>query len=161
MTFQIEMLLILIVTGIVLMIAEIYLPGAVAGIFGGISLFAAVLYGFAHFGAANGVFIAVGIAGLTCIIGILWLKYFPRTSMGRKITLEQDMSAATAANPELQQLIGKEGEASSELRPAGFAIFDKKRVDVVTQGEMIAKGERVRVVDVKGNRVVVAVTKKV
>jgi membrane-bound serine protease (ClpP class) len=47
------------------------------------------------------------------------------------------------------------------LRPAGFATFDKKRVDVVTQGEMIAKGERVRVVDVKGNRIIVAVTKKV
>jgi membrane-bound serine protease (ClpP class) len=160
MTFQIEMLLILIATGIILLIAEIYLPGAIAGIFGGISLFAAVLYGYAQFGAANGTLIAVAVALLTCGIAVLWLKYFPRTSMGRKITLEQDMSDATAANPELHQLIGKEGEASSELRPAGFATFDKKRVDVVTQGEMIAKGERVRVVDVKGNRVVVAVIKK-
>jgi membrane-bound serine protease (ClpP class) len=161
MTFQIEMLLILIATGIIFLIAEIYLPGAIAGIFGGISLLAAVLYGFANFGPASGIIIAVGIAMLTCGIAVLWLKYFPQTSMGKKITLEQDMSAATAANPELHQLIGKEGEASSELRPSGFATFDKKRVDVVTQGEMIAKGERVRVVDVKGNRVVVAVTKQV
>jgi membrane-bound serine protease (ClpP class) len=161
MTFQIEMLLILIATGIILLIAEIYLPGAIAGIFGGISLFAAVLYGFGSFGPATGMFIAVGIAVMTCVMAILWLKYFPRTSMGRKITLEQDMSDASAANPEWQRLIGKEGEATSELRPAGFATFDKKRVDVVTQGEMIAKGERVRVIDVKGNRVIVAITKKV
>jgi membrane-bound serine protease (ClpP class) len=161
MTFQFEMLLILIATGIILLIAEIYLPGAIAGIFGGIFLLSAVVYGFSSFGPENGTFIAVGIAVLTCIIAILWLKYFPRTSMGRKITLEEDMSDATAANPDLLQLIGKEGEASSELRPAGFATFDKKRVDVVTQGEMIAKGERVRVVDVKGNRIIVAVTKKV
>ena len=161
MTFQFEMLLILIATGIILLIAEIYLPGAIAGIFGGIFLLSAVVYGFSSFGPENGTFIAVGIAVLTCIIAILWLKYFPRTSMGRKITLEEDMSDATAANPDLLQLIGKEGEASSELRPAGFATFDTKRVDVVTQGEMIAKGERVRVVDVKGNRIIVAVTKKV
>jgi membrane-bound serine protease (ClpP class) len=160
MTFQIEMLLILIATGIVLLIAEIYLPGAVAGIFGGVSLLAAVIYGFAHFGAANGAFIAAGIALLTCAIGVIWLKYFPSSAMGRKMTLEHDMSDATAANPELGQLLGKEGEASSELRPAGFATFEKKRVDVVTQGEMVAKGERVRVVAVKGNRVIVVAVKK-
>jgi membrane-bound serine protease (ClpP class) len=155
------MLAVLIATGIILLIAEVYLPGAIAGIFGGISLFAAGIYGFSSFGPVNGAFIAAGIVALTCVMGILWLKYFPRTSMGRKITLEQDMSDATAANPDLRQLIGKEGEASSELRPAGFATFDRKRVDVVTQGEMIGKGERVRVIDVKGNRVVVAVSKKV
>jgi len=156
MTFQIEMLAILIATGIILLIAEVYLPGAIAGIIGGLSLFAAVVYGFANFGPMNGTLIAAGIVLLTCVMAVLWLKYFPRTSMGRKITLEQDMSDATAANPDLQQLIGKEGEASSELRPAGFAMFDRKRVDVVTQGEMIAQGERVRVIDVKGNRVVVS-----
>jgi membrane-bound serine protease (ClpP class) len=42
------------------------------------------------------------------------------------------------------------------LRPAGHATIDGRRVDVVSRGEMIAEGVPVVVVEVEGNRVVVA-----
>ena len=42
------------------------------------------------------------------------------------------------------------------LRPAGHATIDGRRVDVVSRGEAIEAGTRIRVIEVAGNRVVVA-----
>ena len=41
------------------------------------------------------------------------------------------------------------------LRPAGFALIDGERVDVVSDGEPIEAGTAVEVVRVDGNRIVV------
>lgn len=50
---------------------------------------------------------------------------------------------------------GSRGEALTDLRPAGTALLDGRRVDVVSRGTFIASGATVRVVEVAGNRVVV------
>jgi membrane-bound serine protease (ClpP class) len=52
-------------------------------------------------------------------------------------------------------LLGAEGPVEAPLRPAGIARLAGRRVDVVTRGEAIAVGERVRVIELQGNRVVV------
>ena len=52
-------------------------------------------------------------------------------------------------------LVGREGKATSPLRPSGTVLLDGRPRDVVTKGIMIAKGATVRVVDVSGNRIVV------
>ena len=41
------------------------------------------------------------------------------------------------------------------LRPAGRALVDGDVVGVVTEGEMIDKGELVKVARVEGNRIIV------
>jgi membrane-bound ClpP family serine protease len=51
--------------------------------------------------------------------------------------------------------IGDVGRTESMLRPAGKARFGSLLVDVVTQGDMIAAGTAVEVVERRGNRVVV------
>jgi membrane-bound serine protease (ClpP class) len=52
-------------------------------------------------------------------------------------------------------LVGKVGVARSMLRPAGKAVFDGKLFDVVTEGDMIERGSKIRIIEVKGNRIVV------
>ena len=47
------------------------------------------------------------------------------------------------------------GVATSDLRPSGLALFGDRRVDVVSQGDFISAGTRVRVIEVSGNRVMV------
>ena len=49
-----------------------------------------------------------------------------------------------------------EGTVEADCRPAGMARLDGRRVDVVTRGEWITAGTPVHVVEVQGNRVVVA-----
>jgi membrane-bound serine protease (ClpP class) len=51
--------------------------------------------------------------------------------------------------------MGQIGEATSALRPSGSAILDGRPVQVVSTGELISRGARIKVVEVTGNRIVV------
>ncbi len=52
-------------------------------------------------------------------------------------------------------LVGQKGVTVTALRPAGMAIVNDRKVDVVLVGEFIDKDVDIAVVDVSGNRVVV------
>jgi membrane-bound serine protease (ClpP class) len=41
------------------------------------------------------------------------------------------------------------------LRPSGISNIKGDKVDVISEGEMILKNARIKVTDVKGNRIVV------
>lgn len=85
-------------------------------------------------------------------------KYFPKTTVGRRIILG---TATATANgyvgqaKEEAELLGKIGVAAADLRPAGIGEFDGRRVDVVSRGGYVEAGNKIEVVQVDGNRVVV------
>jgi len=60
---------------------------------------------------------------------------------------------AAAVDERDQSLLGKRGVVEAQLRPAGIARIDGRRVDVVTRGEMLAVGIHVEVCGLSGNRV--------
>jgi membrane-bound serine protease (ClpP class) len=57
--------------------------------------------------------------------------------------------------PSRGTLVGHEGVALSDLRPAGVARIDGHRIDVVTEGEWLAAGDAVQVIADEGYRRVV------
>lgn len=57
--------------------------------------------------------------------------------------------------PEHLDLLGCQGRVTRELRPAGTVVIHGEPVDVVSEGDYIAKGTLVTVVAVNGNHVVV------
>ena len=59
-------------------------------------------------------------------------------------------------NDRLVALVGRTGEAATTLKPTGAMELDGDRIDVVTEGDFVEQGVRVRVLYVEGNRVVVA-----
>jgi len=150
----VQLFVIFVVTGMILIGAEIYVPGAILGTMGGIALVAAAITGFMAFGPVGGGYAFAGIIIASILMVIIWMKYFPGSRIGKKIIVDQDLSTSKAAE-DYHALIGKEGETTSELRPAGFAAINGKRIDVVTQGEMISKGQKVKVLKIDGSRVVV------
>ena len=101
-------------------------------------------------------------AGGTVVIiiplAILGLWLAPRTRLGRTVILQtaQNSDDGFQAPPqELAALVGHSGQSASPLRPAGVALIDDKRIDVVTNGEFIQPETEVEVVAVEGRRVVV------
>lgn len=146
-------LVILLVAGLLMIGAEIFIPGAVVGTLGVMSLVAAVMVAF-QISQTLGFYVGAGVVLLVGVTVVLWIKLFPRSSIGRKMTLSEDGSAFKASDGHMD-LLGKEGVAASELRPAGFATIDGKRYDVVTEGSLIAKGSPLKVVQIAGNRIVV------
>ncbi len=142
------------VSGILLICAEVFVPGGIVGAMGGIALLLAVVVSFIVFPHSAFLIALAILVGLGASVA-LWIKFFPKSGIGKKMTLSNDGKDFKASQDGIGLLTGKEGETVSELRPAGFALIDGKKVDVVTEGDLIAKGVRIRVIQVEGNRVVV------
>jgi len=52
-------------------------------------------------------------------------------------------------------LLSAEGVATTTFELSGIANINGKKVDVISEGEMISKNTRIKVTGVKGNRIVV------
>ncbi len=78
-------------------------------------------------------------------------KYMPKTRIFQSLTLD-----SISPDPETEEeLLGLEGMAHSDLRPGGTAYFGDRKLDVVTYGDYIPQQSPVRIVEVRGNRIVV------
>ncbi len=101
--------------------------------------------------------LGTSIAGALVLSTVL-LAFLPATSAFRHLVLADSTSkeegfVGTEEKP--TRMIGQEGVAVSDLRPAGIALFGRERLDVVTQGGYIEAGRPVRVVQVTGRQVLV------
>ena len=84
-------------------------------------------------------------------------RYLPKSERFNRLVLVPDLAAAdgyTSAET-APDLVGMTGTALTPLRPAGTADIGGKRVDVVSEGPMIASGASVEVVRSRGAVVVV------
>ena len=145
---------VLLIMGILLIGLEIFIPGGVIGLLGAVSLIGSIIIAFQVFGAQYGALIAMGIIALLVLCLYLWIKYFPKSPVGKAMTLSQDMSQSPKENDD-EYLLGKKGIAKTALHPAGIATIDDKRIDVVAESSWIAKGKSIRVIQVEGNHVTV------
>ncbi len=103
---------------------------------------------------AAGVFV-VAVAGL--MVFAVKILGNPNSKLGRQLALPDptDTDDDSVAGDRFSSMVGSRGVAASPLRPAGTAIFEHKRISVVTDGEFIEKGSPIEVVAAQGSRVVV------
>ncbi|HEY2838405.1 MAG TPA: NfeD family protein, partial [Pirellulales bacterium] len=88
-------------------------------------------------------------------------RWWPKTPMGRRILLDVPKSEEVLPDsPErrwLRQMVGRVGVAKSLMLPSGAIEVDGHTIDALTEGTSIEAGQRVRVIAVSGNRVLVRV----
>jgi membrane-bound serine protease (ClpP class) len=160
--------LFLFLVGAIVAVIEVIVPsgGMLAivslGALGGSLYCAYQVSGFAL--AVVGALEALGIP----LLVVLTFKWLPRTSVGQNLMLSPPKPSGPKNSPgdptgrlvsEHLSLLGAQGRAATMLRPSGTAEFGGKRISVVTNGEMLAEGTTVKVVEVAGNRVVVEAVK--
>lgn len=56
---------------------------------------------------------------------------------------------------DMQVFLGREGTATTALRPTGLGEFDGVRLNVVSEGDFIENGTKIRVTQIEGSRIVV------
>jgi membrane-bound serine protease (ClpP class) len=147
-----SLILVIYLVGAGLLIAEMFVPGGITGAIGVALMGTAIVFTFRQYGFFPGAGVTVvTVVGLPIVI----LKAIERNSLKKQISAGEGY---VASQDGLEQLLDTQGEALTKLRPAGMAQLDGRRVDVVAESGMIAKGATVRVVMVEGNRVVVRQT---
>ncbi len=102
------------------------------------------------------------VAAFAAIFGVvlllLWFfLVFPKTSMGKQFILETKSSAADGyvAVDDKSDYIGKTGITLTMLRPSGIAKIDDERVDVMSNGEFVEKGVKIKVIKARQGSMIV------
>lgn len=148
--------ILLLVAGIILIVIEFFVPGGILGALGAGAIIGSLLmagYSVPH------MLISVAIAILVAIVAAVFL--YRRLGAGKGIFSKIILSDRTTTDlgyvtiDDRQHLIGLEGVALTPLRPAGTVLVGDERIDVVSEGDFIAKDESIRIVFVEGMRVVV------
>ena len=143
------LILVLYIGGVVAMAVEMFVPGGIIGTAGFLVLCGSIVYAYTSGHGTLGTILLVLTVALAPLFFVIWKSVLSRFLALR--TTERGFSASGLPS----ELEGKEGVASSGLRPSGTALIEGKRYTVVTRGEMLDKGARVQVLEVSGNRVIV------
>nr|WP_204557252.1 nodulation protein NfeD [Bacillus ectoiniformans] len=146
----------LFVLGIILLIAEIFLPWGIAGFLGLTALAGSILLAGDSV-KWMGISLLIAMA-VTSVAMILMVKVFgKKMKFFKKIILSDSTSTEKGyvSNVNRQELLGKVGITKTPFRPSGTVIVDGERIDAVTEGGFIASGQQVKIVKVEGSRVVV------
>jgi len=150
---------ILFIIGLILLAIELAVPGF--GVFG-ITGIAAILAGLI-FSASDPVkgMISVGVALLAAIVVVpILYRVFGGPRLFKKLVLTEQVVAkddnGPMQQPQIAQLVGKSGIVITALRPAGIVEIEGIKYDVMSDGEYILPGEKVKVVEAIGSKIVVA-----
>ncbi|WKN32376.1 NfeD family protein [Porifericola rhodea] len=146
-------IIILLVVGILLIVTElIFIPGTtIFGIAGLILSAAGVIMTFVNFGSSSG-FITLGITfGLVVILLILSF----RSETWEGLSLKSANTGRVNEDVKNNLWVGDQGIALSALRPGGKAEFNDTVVEVSTLGQYIEDGSEVKIISIKGHRIIV------
>jgi membrane-bound ClpP family serine protease len=148
----------LLAAGILLAIAEIFIPSHGILTFLSITSFvAAVVVGFLM-GTTPGVVTLFAVLILTPFLIYVLLRVWPHTPVARRLILSGPTGVAKAgdlAHYDPKALVGRIGVTKTMLRPSGKMVLDGRPIDCVTEGDLVPAGRKVKILAVEGARVVV------
>jgi membrane-bound serine protease (ClpP class) len=147
-------IIVLTLVGFLLLASEVFVPGMILGLLGVLCLVGAVAFGYAGFGPMAGTLILAGVFTVSLVGFFAWMFAFPHTAIGRRILLKNNLTSGEGLESR-PTLVGQEGVAHTPLRPAGTALINGKKIDVVAESSLIDVGEAVTVILQEGMRVVV------
>ncbi len=145
----------LVVTGLVLIAVDFYLPGFVLGSIGVVLLIVSLVVCWQNHGLTATVGLGVFEFAIAVGAGYASIKYFPHTAAGKKMILSDAQRGGHTALHSRDEMLGLEGVAHTVLRPTGVGMIAGKRLDVAAESGMIEAGTPIRVVDIRNNQILV------
>ncbi|WP_314550186.1 NfeD family protein [uncultured Gemella sp.] len=149
-------ILLIFIGGIALIGLEMFIPGGIVGTVGVITLVYAIIY------VNKSTYYIAFILVISLILAVI-LYYVNRNVFHKKLmfldrlVLNDSISTEDGyvASESRLELLGQKLIAYTDLRPAGVAVLENEKLDVVTDGDFIEKGNKIEVIRVEGMRIVV------
>ncbi|MEK4168882.1 NfeD family protein [Staphylococcus sp. FSL W8-1268] len=142
--------------GIILLIIELFVVGAVIGIIGIVLIIVSMIM------LGDNILVMLFNVIVALIFSIIeWVvlvKVFNRKiPFFDKVVLNDSTSteAGYRSHDDCSYLVGKTAYTTTDLRPAGIITLDDKRIDAVSDGTFILRNKKVKILEVEGSRVVV------
>jgi membrane-bound serine protease (ClpP class) len=150
----------LLIVGLALLFLELFVPsGGMLGILAAVAIVGSVFMALFHKNTGQGVtFVVAEVIGVSVLIALV-LRWWPDSKFGRRVVPELPNSQEVLPDNEqqqlLRQLVGKIGRARCLMLPSGAISIEGHTVNAVSEGMAIEAGQSVRVIEVRGSRVVV------
>lgn len=145
--------------GMVLLIVEVFMPGfGLPGITGIVLELVCIILTYASYGSMAALGVTLIILAVIAIVISLALRSANKGRLSKSaviLTETESVEEGYVASRDMDVFLGKTGITTTVLRPTGMAEFDGVKLNVQSDGEYIAKGEKIRVDHVEGARVVV------
>lgn len=145
------------VVGIILIVIEMFTPGfAIPGISGIILLLFAIILTAQSF--SQGLVMFLVLLSILTILLIIVVRSATKGALFKSPLVNKKVESVDEGYigvKDMKVFVGKSGQAITPLRPAGTCDFDGVRLDVVTEGDFIDKGNEVTIMKVEGRRIVV------
>jgi len=149
--------IILLLAGFVLVGIEMAVPGfGLPGISGIISLVLGII--FTADSVSEGIIMAIIVIIILGIMLAVAMALLGSKKVKSPIVLREDVKGEQGflESSDLEYLLGKEGLAATDLRPAGKGNFDGIEFDILSGGSYINKGSRIVISKIKDNRLIVS-----
>ena len=148
--------IVLLILGIGLIITEFFVTGGILGLLGVGSIIGSLFlsgYDIGHMSLSIAIAFVVAVVAAVVLFRSIGLE----KGIFRRIVLQDRTSTELGyvSSVSRMELMGLEGITVTPLRPAGTALLDGERIDVVSEGGFIEENKRVKVVNIEGMRVVV------
>ena len=145
--------------GILLLVAEVLVPGGVLGTVGGILMFIGCVIAFVQYGTGGGLFALLAGIVLATVAFYIEFRVLPKTKLGRHAFLTKEMTGVSAAfGHEARNLIGKSAEALTMLSPSGYVRVDGRRYEAFCQSGQAPVGSALEVIGADSFRLIVIQT---
>lgn len=145
--------------GILLIAAEVIVPGGILGTAGALLMFGGCVVAFINYGTGGGmlaVLVAVVVAGLALFFEF---RILPKTKLGRRAFLTAEITAsAPAIGEEARELIGQSAEALTMLSPTGYVRVGGQRYEAFCQSGQAPAGAALKVIGADNFRLIVTLT---
>lgn len=153
--------IVLLALGIGCMVLELFIPSAgMLGILSALLILGAIVLAFLS-GPMAGLGMTLTVTLLIPIFLAAAVRYWPDTPLGRLVLLRlpasDEVLPETEAYRSLQGLIGKRGLAKSVMLPSGVVSVEGKTYDAISNGLPIEPGQKIRVIGLDTQRLVVRV----
>ena len=148
----------LFLVGVLLLAAEVFVPGAVLGILGALAMAVGCGVAFVRLGTAGGAVAtvaAVALLGFTLYAELVWL---PRSRIGKGMIVESAVDAQSQPPLAANDIVGKAAQAETPLVPTGYVLVEGRRYEAFCPSGHVAKGANLRVAGQNNFRLIVTKT---
>lgn len=143
------LILTLIATGILALVIELFVPGGILGVAGGLCLIAGSVLVFRDHGFWPGLGVTLALAAFCVWLLRFWMRHFHRLPFSREMILEKQGRRGRSA-ADHAALAGRTGIALTDLSPSGYADCGGEKIHVITETRSIPAGAAVVFVRQKG-----------
>lgn len=153
------LIIVLFAAGVLLLVLEVIVPGAVLGIIGGVLMLGGVVSAFNEYGLNGGAIAAIAAIIFVSIALYLEFVLLPQSRLARTLSMSGTVSG-TSQPPVANrtEVVGREVVAVTALAPSGYVELDGRRYEAFARDGHTRIGERLHVIDLDNFRLIVSKT---